>query len=119
MRKFLATAAVLGATAIFAAPAGATTTDSCLDRTAPRRCVAQTAETHVTSAVITMGRYSHGGYFLTCTKAGKTSLVSGLVGVGRTRVLQIVGPGNISCSLRVVARASTRWAFGRATLLTG
>ena len=118
MKKLVTAIAAAACGLALVAPAGATTTATCLDKTAPRRCVAQTAETHVTLAVVQMGRYSRGGYTLTCTKGNKTTTTRGFVQTGRSQTVTLAGSGNFSCTLRSTARADRRWAAVRVTLNT-
>lgn len=118
MRGLLAGLAIAGSLVV-AAPANATTSASCIDRTAPRICAAVTLETHVESAVVQMGRFSSGTYTLTCTKGNDTAVVSrGFIRTGGRVFVNVVGPGRVDCKLRSVARATQRWAFVRVSLIT-
>lgn len=119
MRGLLAGLAIAGSLVVVA-PAGATTTDTCFDRTAPRRCVALTAESDVQTALVQMGRYSWGGYTLRCAKPGKEFEVvaRGVIRRGRSQVVQVSGPGKIDCRLRSTAYAARKWAHVRVTLFT-
>jgi hypothetical protein len=75
--------------AIGAAPAMASTTDSCIELgpgpIGAQSCFATTSETHVDYGIVRMGRYSAGSYTLTCSQHGETFTKQGNIPRGGTR----------------------------------
>jgi len=86
----LVSAAVLAIAGLaMAAPALATTTDSCVDfgpgAVGAQSCFANTSDNHVSFAQVQMGRYSAGSFTLVCTEYGDVFVKQGNIGTGGVR----------------------------------
>ena len=117
MRKVFAVAALLALSAVamlaVAAPAMATTTDSCFDPATfgrvPAACQTDTVEHGVNVAVATVGAHSSGWFSLVCARGDDVVVRRGRLAVGGRRIITMdrLGLFNPACYLSVVAIADS------------